>query len=145
MKILLYLFLVAISFILIFFINNSLARKQGFFLYGGALVLLPVLAFLIMIILKVSGFQPGPDFKGFFFGIFLALGVIILANLAVLTGDFILNNLIGFQQQHNAANTDRFPVSFAVRNKNNIMLTYRVLFFLGTCLQLYGTCFDMKH
>jgi hypothetical protein len=144
MKILIYLFFVAICFVLLFFLNNSMTRKQGFTLYGASLVLLPILALAFMAILKVSGFQPGPDFKGFFFAILMSLATLILVSLIVLIGDLILASLTGFQEQHNSANLNRQPVSFALKNKNNIMLFYRGLFFLGSCLGLYGVWFDMN-
>ncbi|SEW40296.1 hypothetical protein SAMN04488122_2841 [Chitinophaga arvensicola] len=117
-------------------------KKQGFILYGASLLVLPVLAVVCMLLMKVSGFQPGPDFKYFFFAVLMSIAVLILNSLAILTGDFLLDALTGFHEKYNTENLHRKPISFAIRNRDNIRMFYRILFFLGSCLELYGVWFD---
>lgn len=144
MKILICLFFAICCFMLIFFLNSGMSKKQGILLYGVSLVALPVLAVAVMLTMKISHIQPGHDFKFFFFAILMSLTTLVMINLIILAADFILSGLIGFQEKYNSEKLNRKPVSFAIKNQSHIMLFYRILFFLGSCLMFYGIWFDKK-
>lgn len=130
--------LIAVNAFLVFMRVEPSARPAMFKIYGLALPATFLLAILFMLILKLTGYRPDEDFKKVFLNTVTSLLVIILINLAVLFAGYLVDRLVKFHVDHNAANIKSFPVRFVMQNRDGIVIIYKLLFLFGSAMGFYG-------
>ena len=109
---------------------------------GATFALAPVILIAIILSMAAIGASPPGGFGNRLFETFFTIE--ILAMLSIMNGVFhgMVDGTIAFHRRVNAANLDRFPVSFLIRRARGLKLFGTLAWCAGGALMLYGVWFD---
>jgi len=144
MNIIFFILFGTVNLILLFRIPDADAKLRYLKIYGWGIPITFAIAVLAMLLMKAMNMRPDEAVKGIFFGILMSVLTLLLLNIMVIGAGYLIEVLLKFQTNHNSANTSRFPVQFVVKNKEGIMLTLKIVFFLSSLLMLYGVWLGKK-
>lgn len=138
MKILLFIVFVAVNIFLMLKLPSGAEKLKYLKIYGLGIPVTFVIALIVMLLLKALGVQPNGEVKDLFFGVILSILTVLMMNIMIIGADYIIDLLLQYQKNHNAANLNRFPVRFLIMHKNAVRTVFKALFSLSSVLMFYG-------
>lgn len=144
MKIICWLFFVSVNFLFLFVFTKGLDRPLLFKIFISLIPGLVIFAVIIMVLLKISGYEPDQNFEQIFFSIFFSLMIIIVINLFNQFFFFMIDSVVTFHKKNNVGNLDRNPIKFLINKQDILKKATTVIWFLGSALMLYGAWLGKK-
>lgn len=108
-----------------------------------ALVMAVVGAVLVALILHAVGASPSRQAVADILAAFFTVAVILFVNIVNVACRGMVDAIVSFHQNNNAANLDRFPIATLIHRQDQLKLLLGVVWSLGSALMLYGVWFDM--
>jgi hypothetical protein len=138
MKILCWLLFVGLNGYLLFVFAKKFERAYliKLFLAGVPVVMVSFVVFALTI--RLLGLHPNYVFKFYALSILMSLVALCMINFINPVFHYMVQHVLEFHQQHNAANLHRQPIKFFTDNQHTIMGVATVIWFLGSALMLYG-------
>ena len=108
----------------------------------AAIVIGVVVVLVVALVLRGLSVQPSHGFSTALFQLLFTVVVVAMLNGANVTFHGMVDTVIGFHRRYNAGNLHRFPISFMIRNENQLKMFGTAMWCFGSTLMLYGVWFD---
>lgn len=138
MKILCWLLFVALNGYLLFIFAKKFERAYLMKLFAAGVPVVIVSFVVFALLIRLLGLHPNYVITFYAISTMMSLNLICLINFINQFSHYMLQHVIQFHQQHNAANVHRQPIKFFVDNQHTMMRVATVIWFLGSALMLYG-------
>lgn len=138
MKIICFIVFAAINLLLMLRVPEGAAKLKYLKIYSIGIPVTFLLAVLAMLLMKAGSMRPDESVKAIFMAVLMSILMILLMNIIVIASSYLVDFLLKFHTSQNAANADRFPVSFLSQNQTTVKNVFKWLFFSGSLLMLYG-------
>lgn len=144
MKVIGWLFFVALNFWLLFFYSKTFERPVLIRRFIWAIPVVIVVSIVVALIIRLCGFTLDYAAGNAFITAVFSFIIIFMINLFNQIFHYMVDTVVAFHQKNNAANLNRQPIKFFITNQTTLKRVATVIWFSGSALMLYGVWLGKK-